>query len=89
MLRRAFKGVALEDGLNLDAWAEKLDMYSGSDVVGLAKKACQIAFRRSIDANADPVVRDGDLDQARHVIPSSITTSMLKQFEEFNQKRFG
>ena len=89
MLRRAFKGVALEDGLNLEAWAEKLDMYSGSDVVGLAKKACQIAFRRSIDANADPVVRDGDLDQARHVIPSSITTSMLKQFEEFNQKRFG
>ncbi len=89
MLRRAFKGVALEDGLSLDAWAGKLDLYSGSDVVGLAKKACQIAFRRSIDTDTAPVVRDSDLDQARHVIPSSITTSMLKQFEEFNQKRFG
>lgn len=42
-----------------------------------------------VGANSDPVVRDGDLVQARHVIPSSITTSMLKQFEEFNQKRFG
>ena len=89
MLRRAFKGVALEEGLNLGEWAEKLEMYSGSDVVGLARKACQIAFRRSIDDNADPLVVSGDLEQARRVIPSSITNAMLKQFEDFNQKRFG
>lgn len=89
MLRRAFKGVSLDSGLDLGEWAGKLDMYSGSDVVGLAKKACQIAFRRSIDADAEPVVVAEDLDQARRVIPSSITPAMLRQFEEFNTKRFG
>lgn len=89
MLKRAFKGVNIGDDLILDVWAEKLDMYSGSDVVGLAKKACQIAFRRSIDTDSDPVVAAADLEAARQVIPSSITVPMLKQFEEFNAKRFG
>lgn len=89
MLARAFKGVSMAEDLNLDEWSVKLDMYSGSDVVGLAKKACQIAFRRSIDENATPIVTSGDLEQARSVIPTSITHAMLKQFEEFNEKRFG
>ena len=88
MLRRAFKGVALEDALSLDAWAAKLEMYSGSDVVGLARKACQVAFRRSIDENAEPLVRDADVEAARRVIPSSITPAMLRQFDDFNRRRF-
>jgi transitional endoplasmic reticulum ATPase len=88
MLRRAFKGVALEEGLSLEDWAEKLEMYSGSDVVGLARKACQIAFRRSIDDNTEPLVMTDDFEKARGTIPSSITPAMLKQFEEFNRKRF-
>jgi SpoVK/Ycf46/Vps4 family AAA+-type ATPase len=88
MLRRAFKGVSLDNGLDLADWAGKLDMYSGSDVVGLAKKACQIAFRRSIDTDAAPVVASSDLEQAKLVIPSSITPAMLRQFEVFNASRF-
>ena len=89
MLRRAFKGVALADDVNLGDWSAKLEMYSGSDVVGLAKKACQVAFRRSIDTGSDPVVSNGDVEAARRVIPSSITSPMLRQFEEFNTRRFG
>lgn len=89
MLRRSFKGVALEEAIDLETLAASLDMYSGSDIVGLAKKACQIAFRRSIDENAEPLVRATDIDAARRVIPSSITPTMLKQFEDFNQRRFG
>lgn len=89
MLRRAFKGVALEEGLNLEDWAEKFAMYSGSDVVGLARKACQVAFRRSIDEGAEPLVRAADIEAARSVIPSSITPAMLKQFDDFDKQRFG
>ncbi len=89
MLNRAFKGVALDGSVSLEQWAEKLEMYSGSDVVGLARKACQIAFRRSIDTGTDPVVVSDDIEGARRVIPSSITDAMLRQFEEFNARRFG
>ncbi len=89
MLARAFKKAAIDKSIDLDAWAEALAMYSGSDIVGLAKKACQIAFRRSIDTGGDPLVVPSDLEEARTVIPSSITPTMLAQFEDFNKKRFG
>ena len=89
MLRRSFKNAPLAPDVDLPAWASRLENYSGSDVVGLARKACQIAFRRSIDDNADPVVLASDLESAVRAIPSSITESLLKQYEEFDKKRFG
>lgn len=89
MLKRSFKTAPLAPDVDLPAWAERLGNYSGSDVVGLARKACQIAFRRSIDDNADPIVLAADLEAAVRAIPSSITESLLKQYEEFDRKRFG
>ena len=89
MLKRSFKTAPLAPDVDLPAWAARLENYSGSDVVGLARKACQIAFRRSIDESADPVVLAADLESAVRAIPSSITESLLKQYEEFDKKRFG
>ena len=89
MLKRSFKTAPLAPDVDLPAWAARLENYSGSDVVGLARKACQIAFRRSIDENADPVVLAADLEQAVRAIPSSITPALLAQYEEFDRKRFG
>ena len=89
MLRRSFRTAPLAPDVDLSAWAGRLENYSGSDVVGLARKACQIAFRRSIDENADPVVLAADLEQAVRAIPSSITPALLAQYEDFDRKRFG
>ncbi len=89
MLKRSFKTAPLADDVDLATFAERLENYSGSDVVGLARKAAQIAFRRSIDENADPVVRAADLEAAVRAIPSSITPALLKQYEDFDRKRFG
>lgn len=90
MLLRAFRTVPLADDVgDLGRWAERLENYSGSDVVGLARKACQVAFRRSIDESADPVVRASDLEAALRAIPSSITPAMLAQYEAFDKQRFG
>ena len=89
MLKRSFKTAPLAPDVDLPAWAGRLENYSGSDVVGLARKACQIAFRRSIDENADPVVLAADLEQAVRAIPSSITPALLAQYAEFDRKRFG
>ena len=88
MLRRAFEGVACDPALDLGAWAERLDLYSGSDIAGLAKKTRQIAFRRSIETGGDPLVLAGDFESAVKTIPSSATPAMLKQYEAFNRQRF-
>ena len=89
MLRRAFKTAPLAPDVDLPAWAERLADFSGSDVVGLARKACQIAFRRSIDEDADPLVRASDLEAARRAVPSSITPELLARYDAFDKQRFG
>lgn len=88
MLERAFKNVAREASLDLSAWAAKLELFSGSDITGLAKKACQIAFRRSIETGSEPLVLATDFEEAVKSIPSSVTPQMLKQYETFNTQRF-
>lgn len=88
MLRRSFKTAPLAPDIDLRALAERLDGYSGSDVVGVARKACQIAFRRSIDESADPIVAAADIEAAAHAIPSSITPSLLAQYDAFDKARF-
>lgn len=88
MLTRAFDGVACEPSVDCQAWAARLDGYTGSDITGLAKKARQIAFRRSIETGEMPIVLDSDLEAALKVIPSSVTPQMIRQYEEFNERRF-
>ena len=88
MLTRAFDGVACEPSVDCQAWAARLDGYTGSDITGLAKKARQIAFRRSIETGDEPIVLGADLEAALKVIPSSVTPQMIRQYEEFNSRRF-
>lgn len=88
MLTRAFDGVACEPSVDCQAWATRLDGYTGSDITGLAKKARQIAFRRSIETGEMPIVLESDLEAALKVIPSSVTPQMIKQYDEFNARRF-
>ena len=88
MLRMSLGGVPREGNFAVEPWAEKLEGYTGSDITGLAKKARQIAFRRSIETGEDPVVREADLEAAQKVIPSSVTPQMIRQYEEFNKQRF-
>ena len=89
MLKRSFKTAPLAPDVDLPAWAARLENYSGSDVVGLARKACQIAFRRSIDESSDPIVLAADLEAAVRAIPSSITPALLAQYDAFDRQRFG
>ena len=89
MLRRSFKTAPLAPDVDLAAFADRLADYSGSDVVGLARKAAQIAFRRSIDEDSDPLVRASDLEQALRAIPTSITPALLAQYDAFDKQRFG
>lgn len=88
MLERSFRGVPREGVFALAPWAERLEGYTGSDITGLAKKARQIAFRRSIEEDGDPVVREADMETAKAVIPASVTPALLREYELFNAKRY-
>ena len=89
MLSRAFKGVACEPSLDCAQWASRLNGYTGSDITGIARKARLAAFKRSVEDGSDPMVLESDLEGAVKVIPSSVTPAMIKQYENFNQQRFG
>ena len=89
ILARAFDGVPREEALDCAAWAGRLDGYSGSDIAGIARKARLAAFKRSVETGGEPVVLSSDLDNAVKVIPSSVTPAMIKQYESFNEQRFG
>ena len=89
MLTRAFEGVACEPGLDCEAWAGRLEGYTGSDITGIARKARLAAFRRSVETGEDPVVLATDLEDAVKVIPSSVTPAMIRQYDNFNLQRFG
>lgn len=88
MLEREFKDVPLVASFDLLHWVKKLDGYSGSDIVGIAKKSRQIAFRRSIENNEPPVVTMEDFEQSFKTIPSSVTPELVKRYLSFNEERF-
>lgn len=89
MLRRALKTAPLAPDADLPALASGLENRSGSDIVAIARKACQTAFRRSMDEDAEPLVLAADLADAARAIPSSITPALLARYDAFDKQRFG
>ncbi|OQW96184.1 MAG: hypothetical protein BWK77_06025 [Verrucomicrobia bacterium A1] len=88
ILRMHVEKVPLTPGFPFDAWVQRLDGYTGSDIVGIVNDAKRAALNRSVRESADPQVREADLEQALSTIPSSVTGRMLKQYEEFMKQRF-
>lgn len=88
MLQREFKEVPLTPDFDLLHWVKVLEGYTGSDIVGIAKKSRQIAFRRSIEENTPPVVTMDDFEQSLKTIPSSVTPELVQRYIAFNEERF-
>ncbi len=89
ILKKLFDSTVVDEDVDIDMLAEELALYSGSDVVGLVRKACQIAFRRSLESEGEAKVTMKDFAEARTTIPASVTLEMLTQYETFNKERFG
>ncbi|NLX26684.1 MAG: ATP-binding protein [Lentisphaerae bacterium] len=88
ILQMEIKGVNMEAGFDAAHWAERLDGYSGSDIVGIMKSAKRISLGRAIREDADAVLKVEDVEGALNKIPSSITDRMLKEYEKFREQRF-
>ena len=87
MLQRAFKGVKLDSGLDLEVWAKRLEDYTGSDIAGIAKEARKAAYRRYRSDHADECIRESDLEDALKMITKSITSKMMQEFADFAKSR--
>ena len=88
LFAKAFDGVSCAADVDLASVAKSLEGYTGSDIVGIAKKARQAAFRRSIEQAADPQVTKEDVEAALRAIPSSVTPALVARYEKFNRERF-
>jgi transitional endoplasmic reticulum ATPase len=78
----------LEPGFDFGKWSTRLDGYTGSDIVGIINDAKRTSLSRSIREEADPLLTDTDIEQAFATIPSSVTDSLVKQYEAFLRARF-
>ena len=88
ILQMEIDGVSMEEGFDAAAWSERLDGYSGSDIVGVMKSAKRISLGRAIREDADAILKTEDVEGALHKIPSSITEKMLKEYAKFREQRF-
>jgi SpoVK/Ycf46/Vps4 family AAA+-type ATPase len=89
ILQYQLSTLSLENGFNFSEWSDRLDGYTGSDIVGIVIDAKRRALSRSIEEENDPVIKAADIAAALTVIPSSVTPAMLKQYEAFGKARFG
>jgi transitional endoplasmic reticulum ATPase len=89
ILKMQVKDVAGADQLDLEALADRLNGYTGSDIVGIVNSAKRCALSRSIRENAPAVLTAADLEQSFVTIPSSITDRLIKQYDAFREQRFG
>jgi len=76
----------LDDDVNLDALARRLEGYSGADVVAVCEKACAAAYLEAMETGFDRLVDWTDFLEAAETIRPSVSAKTLKRFEGF---RFG
>jgi SpoVK/Ycf46/Vps4 family AAA+-type ATPase len=88
ILKMELDGVNVEAGLDAAVWTDRLEGYSGSDIVGVMKSAKRISLGRAIREDSEAILKSEDLEGALHKIPSSITDKMLKEYAKFRDQRF-
>ncbi len=89
ILSSSLKDAPREPEIGLEAWADRLEGYTGSDIVGIVNAAKRAALGRCVKDDSAPVVREQDLQAALRNIPASITPGLMKQYERFREQRFG
>ena len=88
ILARQLRDLPGATDIDLDAWAERLDGYTGSDLVGLVDAAKRNALRRCLDSGAPPNLSAADLEAVVPAITASATPELLRQYEQFLAARF-
>lgn len=80
-------GIPMEPGINTRDLAEKLEGYSGADILGVCIKATNFPFQRQIRSGADTILTLDDLDRAIREVPPTVNASMLDRYRRFGESR--
>lgn len=86
--RRRILGLNLEGrplaaDVDLDALAERLEGYSGADLVNLCRKACAIPFLEAVEDGVERGVTWNDFEVVLEEVKPSVAARDMKRFEQF------
>jgi SpoVK/Ycf46/Vps4 family AAA+-type ATPase len=76
----------LEEGINLDALANKMDGMSGADIKYICDRAATIPFLKSVATGTEGPITDEILTDVITATPRSVNEEMLKRFEEWGKE---
>ncbi|KAK7554691.1 AAA family ATPase [Phyllosticta citricarpa] len=78
----------LGDDVDLDVMAERLEGYSGAEIVELCSEAARTRLRRRIERRAQdtgiPYVEMADFEAALEKVPKRITAEMVEAYEQWS-----
>ena len=87
ILKMHLEGIQCEESLDVPTLAQRLDGYTGSDIVGIVNAAKRACLTRSVRDNAEPQIAGVDLDRATQSIPASATGQLMKRYTAFMEAR--
>ena len=87
MIRSNLGAAPMEEAVDPNPLADRLEGYTGSDIVAIVQSAKRAGFRRSISGGSN-VLTVEDIEQAMKTIPPSASARMMKEYDRFAEARF-
>jgi len=86
MLEMYLRNRPLEDGIDLEALAVRLDGYSGADIKYICDRAATIPFLRSVATGKESVITRQILEEVICDTPPSVMPQMIQRFKEWAEQ---
>lgn len=87
ILELNLKGRPLAPEVSLDTLAERLEGYSGADIVNICAKACAVPFIEAVEEGVERDVEGRDFEVVLQEVQPSVNLKDLRKFEEFARSR--
>lgn len=84
ILELNLKDRPLAPDVSLDELAERLEGYSGADIVNVCRKACAIPFLEAIREGIERDVEMRDFEQVLETVRPSVDPKEVRKFERFS-----
>lgn len=83
ILELSLKERPLSPEVDLDSLAERLEGYSGADIVNICAKACAIPFIEAVEEGVERDVEWRDFEAVLQDVQPSVNQKDLKKFEQY------
>ena len=86
IFKHHLKEVPVGADIDIEQWAERLEGYTGSDIVGIVNGAKRSALGRAIREESEAEIRSEDLERTLKTIPPSANEKMLAKYQRFAEQ---